>query len=289
MQAGRKTEGAAMGNALERRLMRVVDHIHDNPTGDLSLDALADVAALSRFHFHRVYRAVTGETAAQTVRRMRLHRAAVALVVGSAPLVRIARDVGYPNLSSFARAFTDIYGVPPAAFRARGEIRPVPPARKAPEDSMHQIEIRPEPARRLATMPHSGPYHEIGRAFEKLSAVMAARGLFARSGAMVAVYYDDPATVAPDALRSHAGFEVPGDAVLAPPLETVLLPEGRAAILTYKGPYAGLPAAWNQLYGDWLSASGETPADVPSFEVYLNSPMDTAPEALVTEIHLPLR
>lgn len=278
-----------MANALERRLTRVVDHIHDNPTGDLSLDALAEVAAFSRFHFHRAYRAVTGETAAQTVRRMRLHRAAVALVRTAQPLAQVARDVGYPNLSSFARAFTDAYGTPPAAFRARGEIRPVPPARKEPEVSMHTVEIRPEPARRLAAMSHTGPYHEIGRAFEKLSAVMAARGLFAQSGFMVAVYYDDPATVAPDALHSHAAFEVLGDAVLAPPLGTVLLPEGRAAVLTYTGPYAGLPAAWNQLYGDWLAASGETPADVPAFEVYLNSPMGTAPEALVTEIHLPLR
>ena len=68
-----------MAGDYERRLRRVVDHIHDNPDGDLSLDRLADVAALSRFHFHRVYNAVVGETAANTVRRMRLHRAAVGL------------------------------------------------------------------------------------------------------------------------------------------------------------------------------------------------------------------
>ena len=68
-----------MANSYEKRLNRVIDHIHDNPAGDLSLDNLADVAALSRFHFHRVFAAMTGETAAQTVRRMRLHRAAVAV------------------------------------------------------------------------------------------------------------------------------------------------------------------------------------------------------------------
>jgi AraC family transcriptional regulator len=53
----------------------VIDHIHANPAGDLSLDALADVAALSRFHFHRVFHAMTGETAADAVRRVRMHRA----------------------------------------------------------------------------------------------------------------------------------------------------------------------------------------------------------------------
>ena len=53
----------------ERRLLRVLDHIHDNPAGDLSLDAMSEVAALSRFHFHRVFRATTGETLAKAVRR----------------------------------------------------------------------------------------------------------------------------------------------------------------------------------------------------------------------------
>ena len=52
-------------NVTENRMIRVLDHIHDNPAGDLSLDALADVAAMSRFHWHRVFRAITGETAAQ--------------------------------------------------------------------------------------------------------------------------------------------------------------------------------------------------------------------------------
>ena len=53
-----------MATACERRLQRVVEHIHDHPAGDLSLDALADVAAPSRFHFRRVSAAGVGETAA---------------------------------------------------------------------------------------------------------------------------------------------------------------------------------------------------------------------------------
>ena len=67
------------------------------------------------------------------------------------------------------------------------------------------------------------------------------------------------------------------------------LPAGRHAVLTFTGPYAGLQAAYDQLFGIWLPQSGETPADSPVFEVYLNSPMDTAPTDLVTEICLPLR
>ncbi len=59
-----------MAHPYEDRILRVLDYIHDNPAGDLSLDALADIAAMSRFHWHRVFRSVTGETLAQTVRRI---------------------------------------------------------------------------------------------------------------------------------------------------------------------------------------------------------------------------
>ncbi|MEO5619329.1 MAG: AraC family transcriptional regulator, partial [Cypionkella sp.] len=48
-----------MTQSYETRLLRVLDYIHDNPAGDLTLDALAEVAALSRFHFHRVFHAMT--------------------------------------------------------------------------------------------------------------------------------------------------------------------------------------------------------------------------------------
>jgi AraC family transcriptional regulator len=59
-------------------------------------------------------------------------------------------------------------------------------------------------------------------------------------------------------------------------------------VLTYRGPYAGLPAAYDQLFGLWLPASGRQMADHPSFEVYLNSPMDTPQADLLTELFLPL-
>lgn len=143
-----------MANDTEKRVIRVLDHIHDHPAGDLSLDALADVAAMSRFHWHRVFRAVTGQTAAQAVRRVRLYRASVALVQTDAALVRIARDVGYPNVASFTRAFSDSFAMSPTAFRKRGELRPYTVAQKPEVPLMYPVTIRNEPARRLAALPH---------------------------------------------------------------------------------------------------------------------------------------
>ncbi len=152
---------------------------------------------------------------------------------------------------------------------------------------MYPIEIRQDPARRLAAMPHKGPYHEINRAYDKLGAVLGTRGLWPQAGAMVAVYYDDPSATAPTDLTSHAGIAFGPGVALDAPLEVVHLPAGPHAVLRYQGPYSGLPAAYSHLFG-WLPTCGHEPADSPVFEIYLNTPMDTAPEDLLTEICVPL-
>lgn len=278
-----------MSQNLEKRLARVVEAIHADPARDHSLDSLADLAALSRFHFSRVYAAMMGEGVMTAVRRVRLYRASQMLVTGSLPVARIAAAVGYQSLAAFTRAFSESYGCPPAAFRKRGESRPPILVPKPKGQPMYPVEIRQHGPRRLAAIPHKGPYMLIGAAFEQLSATIGPRGLFARVGPMVAAYYDSPDDTPPEALRSHAAFECPEDMALAPPLEEVRLPGGAHAVLTHRGPYAGLQAAYGHLFGAWLAGSDRAPADSPVFEVYLNSPMDTAPADLVTEIWMPLK
>ncbi len=273
----------------EKRMLRVLDYIHENPGADLSLDTLSDIAAMSRFHWHRVFRAVTGETLSEAVRRICLHRAAFALVQTDRGLQAIAAEAGYRNVRSFARAFTGQYGLSPTAFRERGALTaPHPPQRKG-SSHMFDIEIRQISTHRLAAYDHTGPYSGVSKAFEKLSATIAARNLWPSVKGMAGVFYDDPSQVPAAQLRSHAGFILAEEVEVPEGLEEVTLREGRAAVLRYQGPYSGLPQAYDHLYGTWLPQSGEEAADASSFEVYLNSPMDTAPDDLLTELHLPLQ
>src|SRR5688572_4377314 len=94
----------------EARLLRVLSYIYDHLDGDLSLDAVADVACMSPHHWHRVFRAMTGETLADAIRRVRLLKAANALARENAPVADIAERFGYPNLASFSRAFSAQHG-----------------------------------------------------------------------------------------------------------------------------------------------------------------------------------
>lgn len=279
-----------MGTDYTARLKRVYDRIHADPAAVLSLDELADVAALSRFHFHRVFAAMTGETVAEAVRRIRLHRAALVLVTTRQPVAQVARAHGYPDPASFAPVFRAAHGQSPSAFRAAGGDLPrrlrQPP--QPGERPMYPVTILDQPARTVVGLGHRGPYDQISAAYGPLGATLGVHGLWPQVREMVAVYFDDPDTVPMAELRSLAGVVLAPGVAVPEGLEMRALPGGRHAVMAFKGPYAGLKAAYDWLYGDWLRQSGETPREAPSFEIYLNSPMDTAPEDLRTDIYLPL-
>ena len=278
-----------MSKQYENRLIRVFDYMSANLDGDLSLDALAEVAAMSRFHWHRVFRAMTGETQADAVRRLRLTRAAHWLVETDWPIGEILRRSGFANERSFIRAFTALHGLTPAAFRQRGALPPPPTLPAKGQTTMYPVDILDQPARRLAAVSHRGPYLEIGAAFDKISAILAARGEGGKGRTMAGIFYDDPSQTPETELRSHAAVEVEPDFPIDAPMEEVRLPAGRHAVMQYTGPYSGLSAAYDQLYCDWLPGSGEEPADSPVFEVYRNTPMDTEPDKLRTDLMLPLK
>ena len=116
-------------NDYKERILRVLTHIQEHLDEALDLEELAQVACFSSFHFHRIFAAMTGETLADHVRRLRLERAAMELRSGAKQVIQLALDAGYEAHAAFTRAFKAAYGVSPAAFRrATGPIaiRPAP-------------------------------------------------------------------------------------------------------------------------------------------------------------------
>lgn len=278
---------------LEDRLRRVQRYMNDNPAGDLSLDRLAEVAAMSRFHWHRVFRAMTGETCGQAVRRIRAMRSAHWLVETNWPVEEVAAAAGYENPRSFARAFRDYFGMTPHAFR-QANVPPAAlphfdPAQEGDHPMTRKVTIENRDTTRLVGLTHTGAYNQISKAYGEVSAVMSARNLWRHARGMAAVYFDDPSQVPEAELRSFAGVVVDTGFDLPDALEEHLQPEGRYAQMLVEGPYTQLPEAYAEFYGPWLSQSGEVPRDAPSFEVYLNDPTDTKPEDLKTLICMPLQ
>ena len=270
------------------RLERVRNHIRANLDSPLNLDELADIACLSRFHWHRTYRGLTGETVWQTVRRLRLHRAASDLVNGSAPIEAIAARSGYTNARAFSQAFKTDFGLPPIRYRAEGGHRRYDNPEWQETDIMYDVRIEEKPQVTIAGLIHTGSYIDVGATFDRFGSELAVRGGWEKSDGMAAAYFTDPDITPPEQLRSLAGMALKQGAMPPAGFETCELPAGRYAVLTHKGPYAELAKAYQWLFGSWLAASGETAGPAPAVERYLNTPLDAAPTELLTEIHMQL-
>jgi AraC family transcriptional regulator len=272
-----------------KRLTRVTSYIYDHLDEDLDLQVLAEVAALSPFHWHRIYHALYGETVAATVKRLRLQRAAAELARTSMPIEEIATRSGYETVASFNRAFKTAFGLPPAQFRREGSHARFDPRSTSGGSMMYEVEIVSVPRIPLAVIGHVGPYLQMGKAFDVLYATLGSRNLISGGMRSIALFHDDP-TIVPEAeLRSLAGIAIPDDFSIEPPLERAEVRKGPYALLKHTGPYSDMKAAYDWLYGEWLPQSGREPADAPAFEEYLNDPRNTPAPELRTDIYLPLR
>ena len=270
----------------ETRINRVTAFIYDHLDEDLDLERLADIAAMSQWHWHRVYAAMRGETAAAAVRRLRLMRAADELANGELPVEAVARRSGYDNVQSFTRIFADAYGMPPAKYRREGSHVAFNAAQNGAPIAHYDVRIVELPPMPVATEDHTGSFMNIGMAFDRLFGRLGGAGLLGPGVRMLGIYLDDPTAVAEEQLHSQAGAILPTQPPAGTP--STVTRGGAYAVLRHKGPYADMRGSYRWLFGTWLPQSGREAADAPVLEEYLNSPRDTPPGELLTDLYVPL-
>lgn len=291
--------------AYRQRILQVLVHIQGHLDEALSLEELARMAHFSPHHFHRVFRGMVGESVKEHVRRLRLERAAHRLKLGDQPVTRIAFDAGYEAHEAFTRAFRAMFESSPSEFRAVHRALPLPGCPSGvhfdPDGRVERFEPQPAGAlpmevkikqiepMRVAFMRHLGPYEQVGETWGKFCAWAGPRGLFRPGATMLAVCHDDPEVTPADKIRYDACVTV--DESFQPEGEVGVqeIVGGEYAVVTHHGPYERLPETYAQICGQWLPASGREMASAPDFEVYRNSLQDTAPEDLLTDIHVPLK
>lgn len=272
-------------NAYAERIQRVVDYLAEHLDEALELETLARVACFSPYHFHRIYRGLLGETVHDTVRRLRLQRAAVDLLDRELSIDRTARRAGFSSQAAFTRAFREEYGEPPARYRGALKSTQITQRRNP---TMYDVEIVALPERRLAAIEHRGNYQLIPQVFERLMTVAATTGLLGADTRLFGIFYDDPAAVPTAELRSAACVTVPEGWTPSGELTEMRTAGGRHARIVHTGPYAELKVAYDWLYQTWLPTSGEEPRNLPTLEEYLNDARQVPPKDLQTAIMMPL-
>ena len=283
------------------RMQRVLDHIDRHLDGDLDLNAVSSVAAFSKFHFHRQFKATFGVSLHRYVQLARLRRASKRLAEGKGHSVTdIALDAGYETPDAFARAFRQRFRQSPSSFRKSPDwepwLRAFAPLNSARSKIMPttftpgEVTIREVAPTRVAMFEHRGDPETLDVTIQKFIAWRKAAGMSPKTNPTFNIWHTERRPVNPADYRMELCVGVDADQFIDPADEMVReghIPGGRCAVLRVTGETHNLEPAALYLYRDWLPASGEEMRDFPIYceRFFLDDPeLGTA-----AELHLPLK
>jgi AraC family transcriptional regulator len=271
---------------------RVIAYIDQHLDGPLDLNALADVAHFSSFHFHRLFAAWMGETLGDYLRRRRLEIAAMRIAgQPRVTVMSIALSVGFGSAEAFTRAFKSRFGVSPTVWRSQQiELRKSHSNPSQMNSNLSQAQLKSSLDHEasltqnveavmnvklierqsviIAYLRYLGPYGEpLSRFWQGAYYPWAfANNLLDKP--RYGISHDDPSITAAEQCRYDAAVEVTPDFVPNGGAFKTTLPGGRYAVLRFKGTSNKVGESWTALLRDWLPSSGLQLDARPCFEYY---------------------
>ena len=300
----------------EARVILAVKFITDNLARRITLEDISRAAFFSPYHFHRIFTALTGETPADFLNRLRLEKAAGMLLTNSScSIAEIALLCGFSTQAVFSRAFKKHFGM--AASLWIKEARSGEKSKKGKivskngettllkgnyintsvfvknnsRRSSMKVEIKNMPARHLAYYPQMDGYDDkkISIAWEKLCNWGEANNLINQNTSFIGISFDNPYITPADKCRYYACINV--DEGITPPkgFGLIDLPEGKYAVANYIGRGEGIENMWNELFGVWLPSSGFEPADSPCYDIYYQTPDMNEERNFIMDLCVPVK
>jgi len=278
---------------IERVITRLQDAIaRGEPLPDLA--ELATLAHLSPFHFHRIFRALAGETVGQAVARLRLSRA-LQLLSGGDSVTSVALAVGYESPQALARAFRSRLDVAPGSLRGDAmaadalRARLSAPLAMAGEAAPLQVTVREVAPFEVVVLRQRGAFADLDRGYGRLFDWALRAGVAERLQRLVGLPLSDHRDVAAAAHVYECAMAF-GDGIPRPPAPMVLrlVGGGSHAVLRHVGPYEGLEAALDRLLVEWWPGSGHALRDAPVFHHFLDDPEQVPAAILRADVHLPV-
>jgi len=292
-------------------LSRVVAYIDAHLADPLDGDLLADQAAMSRFHFQRIFRAYFGTTVSGYVTWRRLRRACELLAEDSASVLDVALAVGYDSSQALSKAMRRELDTTPTAVRAGAEpgwqrlfdrrsTQPLAANDQALNPQLVEIGELSILAATAWGMEDGSMYGAAERAFAELLPVIEGAALKERARSWIGIVPDEPqgpedanvrlvvGAIFDHSLSQREGLCTRPPCHLTGSLAWQQLPAGRYAVFTHLGSYRRLHLTWIAIYRDWLPATGYALRDAPPFEHYVCDPLNAEPHKMRADIYIPL-
>ncbi len=305
------------------RINRVIDYVDENIDDNFSLKTLSEIACFSKYHFHRIFKAITGETLHQFTQRLRVEKAATQLVnCPQKSITEVALNYGFSSSAAFARAFRGKFRMSPSQWRS---INCLENSNNCKTDSnkwkdfnissyyidsstnnltwrvqvgnkrLVKVEVKNVPEFYVAYVRHIGPYKGNNALFENLFSKLmnwaGPRGLLSFSDStFMSIYHDCPKITEEDKLRTSVCIKVSEDTTVGGEIGKMKVHGGKFAVVSFElACCEEYEEAWNFIFGNWLPDSGYQPDDRPCYEIYRNSPKEHPEGIHIVDICVPVK
>lgn len=283
-------------NSYLESINKAISFIESNSTTDIQLKDIATHTNLSQYHFHRVFKSLTGDTTKDFLTRLRLEKAALKLKHSQNDIGQIAFDCGYQNHETFTRAFKDYFGLPPLDYRnSIVELT----TNKQNEYGKANIDlnalnvqgpvIKTIPDLHLAYIRHTGSYDKVGSSFQKLMFWAATHIVLKLKPVTIGIVHDNPDLTAEQHIRFDACVLLSKEIKPRGEIGYKKIEGGKFAVFTYKGAYEGFYPVYDYIYNVCLFDNKFDFVDKPALEWYIKSPPFYKPENFVTDFYVPIK
>ena len=276
-------------NDYVQRINKVVAYINNHLDETLDLKTLANEAALSDFHFHRIFKALKGEAIGGYITRLRLEATARLLLYTALTIEEIAFNIGYETPASLSKAFKKQYGISPTEYRTNKDTYIMKKEIINPDLALKAPKIVTLEPKNLIYVALTGAYGSLdyGKAYEQLWAVIKAQKLFSKGIESICISYDDPKITEGSLQRSDVCLAIHKPATPQEEVSCKTLAGGKYAVFFYQGSYENLSQVYDTAVR-WVIDHQYTLREEPFFEKYLNDARRTPKEKLKTEIYIPI-
>jgi AraC family transcriptional regulator len=239
---------------------------------DITLDDIAQIGGVSRYHMTRAFGEVTGRSLMRYVRARRLTEAARSLAQGAPDILAVALDAGYASHEAFTRAFRDQFGTTPEAVRAQRRLDAIVLVEPIKMDETPITELEPP------RFENNGPLLIAGLG-ERCTCETAAgipaqwqrfqpyignlAGQVGNTAYGVSCNSDGAGN-----FDYICGVEVRDFSDLPPALSPIRVPAQKYAVFSHRDHISAIRRTWSTIWNQWLPQSGYEVLDAPDFERY---------------------
>lgn len=260
---------------------RVILYIEQNYNSALNLEELSKVASFSKYHFHRIFKSVVGESIGNYIRRVRLSNSTLQFKTNQ-KITQIAMNCGYETNASFSKAFKKHFGITPKVFAKNAKLKRGNKMLEPKIVKLEDIEI--------LYVRKTGEYTKCSiKAWETLIDFVSKEYFIRDDVMMFGIGHDNPHVTDADKLRYDACVSWVDKTIQTKgEIQSKIIDGGKYAVFLHKGDYIKLINTYDGV-SNWIVESGVKLRDLPIFEKYLNkNPITCNKDDLRTEIYIPI-